>query len=86
MPASEIIGWQVFFSIYPFTQDREDMRMGQLSWIMNRVNGGKTELAKFIPNYLKDIEPKKQVAVKSLEVQDKELDEFKKRYMDALKR
>lgn len=86
MPASEIIGWQVFFSIYPFTQDREDKRMGQLAWIINWVNGGKAELAKFIPNYLKQFEPKKPVDVKSVEIQDRELDEFKRKYLEAVKR
>jgi hypothetical protein len=26
MPYEEYIGWQAYFSIYPFTQDREDWR------------------------------------------------------------
>ncbi|HEY6020147.1 MAG TPA: DUF4035 domain-containing protein [Candidatus Paceibacterota bacterium] len=30
MPASEFVEWKAYFSIYPFTQDREDARTAAL--------------------------------------------------------
>ena len=84
LPSTEIIEWKNFFRIYPFSEDRQDIRIAQLSWIISKVNGGKAELEKFIPDYLKIDKPLD--TGKSLETQEKELAEFKRKYLEAQKR
>jgi hypothetical protein len=54
MPSSEIVYWHDFFSIYPFTQDREDIRTALICYITQASQGGKLKMEDFIPNYLKD--------------------------------
>lgn len=46
MSASELIEWQAYFSIVPFTQDREDMRTGIIaSTIVNMLRSSKGKVA-----------------------------------------
>jgi hypothetical protein len=56
MPASEFAGWQAFFSIYPFTQDREDYRTALLATTISNVSGRMlqqlSDVDTFLPDYL----------------------------------
>ena len=53
MPATEFREWQAYFSIYPFTQEREDWRTAKiLSAIATAVSGTVVEPGIFIPDYL----------------------------------
>lgn len=53
MPASEFMGWQAYFTIFPFTQDREDGRNAMLLAAIATVASGKpVGPEKFIPDYL----------------------------------
>lgn len=74
-PASEIVGWEEYFSIYPFTQDREDARTALLASTIASVIWGKPiKLEKFLPDYLG------KQAEKSLREQQNDWDTFKQRY------
>jgi hypothetical protein len=56
LPASEIAGWMEFFSIYPFTQDREDYRMAMICDLVNMNTQGRAyrdaKPSSFAPNFL----------------------------------
>ena len=56
MPAPEFVEWQAYFSIYPFTQDREDLRIALLAATISNVSGRTVkrmrEVQDFLPNYL----------------------------------
>ncbi len=58
MPASEIVGWMEYFSIYPFTPDREDFRTARLCEMINlntQMLGFKDKSSEFfMPDYLTD--------------------------------
>jgi hypothetical protein len=66
MPGSEWAGWQVYFSIYPFTFDREDWRHAELlTAILNDGMASRAQAAgkrsftpikvtEFMPDYLPD--------------------------------
>jgi len=81
MPASEYFGWQEYFDIYPFTQDREDARFAMLAAVIANVSGKmlKSSMSEsvFLPDYLG--ERKLVVIEKSLEQQAQEFSDFKER-------
>lgn len=86
MPASEFQDWQAYFSIYPFTQDRQDMRTALIAERVTNAVGklaagmaGKrtyhpVELKKFLIDYLGD--QKRAQPAKSLKQQQKEFAAF----------
>jgi len=81
MPASEYLGWQSFFDIYPLTQDREDQRVALLATIISNMSG-KTlkhsiDMNTFMPDYLQ--ESPAPIVEKSIEQQRAEWDSFKAR-------
>ena len=61
MPANDFIGWQAFFTIYPFTQDREDARTALLAQITANMSGQKLKnplkLSAFLPTYIDEAKP-----------------------------
>lgn len=71
------MGWEEYFSIYPFTQDREDYRVALLASVISNMSG-KTlkkpvEVDRFLPEYLRP----ERIAEKSLEEQAKDWASFK---------
>ena len=94
MPASEFFGWQAYFDIYPFTQDRQDWHAAMISiTIANYLgmllaqNAGKTSynpvnIETFLPDYLGAHKPV-VMADKSIEQQAREFADFKQRLNDA---
>lgn len=64
MPASEINGWREYFSIYPFTQEREDFRIAMLAELVNNSVQMKYFKGKsykdFLPDYLGEFAPKEK--------------------------
>lgn len=73
MPASEYIGWQAFYSIFPFSEERADIRNALLCMVVANTSGNlkrATKMTDFLPNY---IEP---VRGKSLEQQRREFSAF----------
>lgn len=56
LPASEIVGWMEYFTIYPFTQDREDYRMARILEMINNATqnlGFRNKTWEFfLPDYL----------------------------------
>ena len=56
MSANEFIGWQAYFEIYPFTQEREDERTALLAQTVANISGKMLKkpmkLSVFLPNYL----------------------------------
>ena len=40
MPATEIVGWMEYYSIFPFPQDRADYRIAQLCELTNQIAKG----------------------------------------------
>lgn len=57
LPASEILGWEEYFSIVPFTQDREDARVAQIAQTITNMAGKELkrgifmDIGKFIPDF-----------------------------------
>jgi hypothetical protein len=64
MPASDFVGWQEYFSIYPFTQDREDLRSARLCAVITNMSGKAVERTvdarDFLPDYLMTRQPAPQ--------------------------
>lgn len=85
MPASEFFGWQEFFTIFPFTQERADSRFAMLAAVIANVSGKTLKHAMkeidFLPDFLK--ERKQSVVEKSIELQRKEWAAFKEKYQAA---
>lgn len=85
MPSTEYLGWQAYFDIYPFTQDREDARFAMLATVIANISGKtlKHSLKEtvFIPDYLREKQP--AVIEKSLEQQKIEWAIFKEKYQNA---
>jgi hypothetical protein len=56
MPISEFYGWQAYFEIYPFTQDREDARAAMLAAVIANISGKAlkhpVKESLFMPEYL----------------------------------
>lgn len=56
MTANEYIGWQAFFEIYPFTQQREDERTALIATTVANMSGkalkNSVKLSAFLPSYL----------------------------------
>jgi hypothetical protein len=95
MPASEYTGWQAYFKIYPFTQDREDMRaaliaeritnsIGQLiASLAHKRTYTPIKIDTFMPDYFKERRTAATVE-KSLEQQEQEFADFARRYKAAI--
>ena len=85
MRASEYFGWQEYFDIYPFTQDREDARFAMLATVIANISGKtlKHSLREddFMPDYLKERTP--VVTDKTLEQQHLEFAAFKEKLQAA---
>lgn len=82
MPATEYLDWQEYFSIYPFSEDREDARFAMLATVIANVSGKTLKHSlneiNFMPDFLK--ERKQSVIVeKSLEQQHLEFVAFKEK-------
>jgi len=54
MPASEYMGWQAYFSIYPFTQDREDFRSALLVTAIRNMAGRTLKSLEGVEDHLPD--------------------------------
>jgi hypothetical protein len=56
MNATEFIGWQSYFDIYPFTQEREDARTALLAQMIANMSGKSlkkfAKLSAFLPVYI----------------------------------
>jgi hypothetical protein len=56
MSATEFIGWQAYFDIYPFTQEREDARTALLAQMIANMSGKSlkksAKLSAFLPVYI----------------------------------
>jgi len=89
MPASEYLGWQAYFEIYPFSEDRADGRAAMLAAVIANVSGKtlKNSLREsiFMPDYLKERNKPMPITEKSLEQQAREWAEFKAKYQAAQK-
>jgi hypothetical protein len=81
--------WQSFFNIFPFSVDREDARIAQLisvlTYAFSQSIHGKIlrtpySVEMFIPDYLGT---RNKPAGKSLEQQEQEMLDFKKRFNAA---
>lgn len=61
MNATEYIGWQAFFEIYPFTQEREDERTALLAQVIANMSGKSlkkpVKLSAFMPVYFETQKP-----------------------------
>lgn len=81
MPSTEYLGWQAYFDIYPFTQDREDERFAMLASVIANVSGKtlKHSLREtdFMPDFLQ--ERKSIMIEKSLDQQHLEFIAFKEK-------
>lgn len=85
LPASEIMYWHEYFSIYPFTRDLEDLRHAQLIHTLRIINGDKkSKIKHYLPAY-KDISLGEKRA-RSLIDQREEALEFAKAYSLASKK
>lgn len=55
LPASEIVFWEEYFNIYPFTQDREDARTAQVAQTVTNMQGrfakNPLPLSYFLPDF-----------------------------------
>jgi hypothetical protein len=77
MSASEFMGWREYFNIFPFTQDREDARIGLLCSVIANVSGRvktMTGASDFIPDFLGTLPSPTE---KSLEQQELEWKAFR---------
>jgi hypothetical protein len=87
MPAGEYADWQEYFSIYPFTQDREDARAAMLAAVIANVSGKtlKKPLSEstFLIDYLGERQTAKPRAAPSIEQQQAEFAAFIKKYKAA---
>jgi hypothetical protein len=94
MPATEYLDWQEYFSLYPFSEDREDARTAEVLAMLVNTNrmlmaslaGKRTapELinpVRFLPDYLK--EKSTPMIEKSLEQQKADWEKFKAAYRAA---
>lgn len=85
MPASEFFGWQEYFEIYPFSEDRQDARVAMLASVIANISGKILKRtmreADFMPDYLQ--EQNKIVADKSLAQQRLEFLMFKQQLQAA---
>jgi hypothetical protein len=56
MNANEFVGWQAYFDIYPFTQEREDARTALLAQMIANMSGKSlkksVKLSAFLPVYI----------------------------------
>lgn len=79
MPASEFFGWQEYFSIFPFSEERADARFAMVAAVIANVSGKSLKRAMkesdFMPHYIQ--EQNKIVVEKSLEQQRLEFAAFK---------
>lgn len=79
--------WEAFFSFYPFTQDREDIRTALLASTITNISGKSVknpiDVDKFLPDYLGVKQLRK--LTKSKEQQRKEFSEFKEK-LEAVKK
>lgn len=91
MPASEFIGWQAYFEIYPFTFEREDARhaelISSLTFILSTVAQGRylkkpIPSSDLIPDYL-DMRP--EPVRKSREQQKAEFAAFVTKHQEMTK-
>lgn len=61
MSAREYIGWQAYFDIYPFTQDREDERTALLAQTIANMSGKAlkkpVKMSVFMPTYIETQKP-----------------------------
>jgi len=57
----EYVGWQAFFEIYPFTQEREDERTALLAQVIANMSGKalkrEVKMSVFMPSYLPNEKP-----------------------------
>jgi len=85
MPASEFLGWQEYFSIFPFSEERSDARFAMLAAVIANISGKtlKHSLREddFMPDYLKERTP--VVTDKTLEQQHLEFAAFKEKLQAA---
>lgn len=81
MPATEFFGWQEFFTIYPFSEERQDARVAMLAAVIANVSGKSLKRTMrerdFLPDYL-GTRPS-VVVEKSLETQRAEFIAFKEK-------
>ncbi|HLE52697.1 MAG TPA: hypothetical protein VI755_11580 [Anaerolineales bacterium] len=79
--------WEVYFEIYPFSQDREDERFAMLAAVIANMSGKTLARAVservFMPNHLGH--PPMVAQSKSLEQQHAEFREFTARYRATVK-
>lgn len=77
LSASEIMGWQEYFSIYGFTEERIDIGLGKIAQAVINMAGRKLkdtlELNNFLPPYLQTSVPTTE---KSLEQQRAEAEAY----------
>lgn len=83
MSANEYIGWQTYFEIYPFTQDREDARIALLAQVIANMSGkslkNPAKMSAFLPTYIKS----EKAIDYSLEQQRADLHAFKQKLLDV---
>jgi hypothetical protein len=65
MPYSEFLGWQAYFQLYPFTQDREDYRTALVAATIANMSGKSLKRARavedFLPHYLQPVTQEKSI-------------------------
>lgn len=84
MPASEFFGWQEFFEIYPFSEDRQDARFAMLAAVIVNISGKSLKRTMREADFMPDFLQKQPVVVeKSLEVQRLEFAAFKQKLQAA---
>ena len=84
MDSSEIVAWQAYFAIVPFTQEREDRRFAMLASVIANVSGKSLKQnvpeTVFVPNYFDEPE---EVPTRSLEEQKQEALAFRQKYSEV---
>lgn len=76
MPALEFLKWEEYFSIYPFTQDREDMRNAKLCATIVNMSGKQLKkghivnVSDFLPSFFEEAQvQKRDIRLPTLEEQ-----------------
>ena len=88
LPASELLDWEEYFSIFPFNQDRADLRVAMLASTIANMSGKQERSAVseklFLPNYLHDTS-EHMLTNKSVEQQHTEFRSFTATYRALVK-
>lgn len=74
LPATELAGWQEYYNIYPFPQEREDVRNAMLLDALNKsvqwlYSKEAKDFTYFLPDYLGERDLNKQSEARQIEAE-----------------